>query len=365
MNTIENKFPYKRAFLISDLHLGTRSASEEWIENISKYFNDFFIPLLKTNSKKGDCLICLGDVFDDRKNINIAVNDLAIDLFEELASIIPVYIINGNHDLYKKTNEGVTSLKSLHNIPNVTIVSEPTVFIDKEIKLGFIPYLGNVAEENRCCIEMKDSHILFMHTDISKMAYDNGQKIMNGVSLDGYEGKVYSGHIHKLQIQNNVTYVGSPYQLRRSDIGNKKGVFMIDLKKAPGKVIGFSQNDYSPEFQKIKVENFLSLPEQAKLDFLRNNYTDILIDTKDLGRYNLNEIYGYAEPSNARRVFIQVNKSIAGLNTEEIDLDSIKELSLHELIDLSIDELEEVEDKESLKALSNTYLEAAEKELYG
>lgn len=63
--------------------------------------------------QKSACLFILGDVFDDRKNLNLMVNDFAITSFYKIAQVIPTVILSGNHDLYRKTNTGVTSLKSL------------------------------------------------------------------------------------------------------------------------------------------------------------------------------------------------------------------------------------------------------------
>ncbi len=36
-----------RVIFISDIHLGIRNASFEWIENMTNYFDNFFIPLIK------------------------------------------------------------------------------------------------------------------------------------------------------------------------------------------------------------------------------------------------------------------------------------------------------------------------------
>ena len=93
--------------LISDIHFGVSSSSEEWQENSNDYFQNWFIPYVRNELKKTpDAVICcLGDVYHDRKSIDIDVNNLCIDIFEQLAQIIPVYIINGNHDLSKNTNK--------------------------------------------------------------------------------------------------------------------------------------------------------------------------------------------------------------------------------------------------------------------
>lgn len=184
-NKIQNiVIKQNKALFISDLHFGVRSSSDEWRENIKSYCYDFLIPFIKklktTNPDDSYVLIVLGDVYDDRKAININDNELSIDIFEEIASLINVIIINGNHDLAKKTNKGNSSLRSLSNINNLTVIRKPTLITvkpDKKIinKFIAIPYLGNYAEENATLRTYSGkAKYAFMHTDISKMKYDNG-----------------------------------------------------------------------------------------------------------------------------------------------------------------------------------------------
>ena len=118
-NDVRKKNPITNIFLISDIHIGVSRASEDWLENTKEYFEQFLIPLIKKEMNEGSVLLCLGDIFDDRKTINIAANNLAIEMFERLASILPVYIINGNHDMYNKTQNNIMSIRSLSNIPNL------------------------------------------------------------------------------------------------------------------------------------------------------------------------------------------------------------------------------------------------------
>src|SRR5574343_417982 len=98
MDTFSNMH---RTFLISDTHFGVRNSSNEWMEIQKEYFYNFLIPLLKKESKKGDILIHCGDVFDSRQSINLFVMNFALEIFEELAKILPVIILLGNHDIAK------------------------------------------------------------------------------------------------------------------------------------------------------------------------------------------------------------------------------------------------------------------------
>ena len=354
-----------KALFISDLHFGVRSSSDEWRENIKSYFYDFFIPFIKklkiSNPEDEYVLIVLGDVFDDRKSININDNELAIDIFEEISSIINVIIINGNHDLAKKTNRGNSSLRSLSNINNLTVIRKPTLITvkpDKKIinKFIAIPYLGNYAEENTTLRTYSGkAKYAFMHTDISKMKYDNGMQIVGAVDAELFKGTILSGHIHKRQESKNVYYIGCPYQLRRSDIDNQKGIYQLDIENNE---ITFFPNNFSPIFHKIKVEELLEMNINDRNNFLKNNYNDIIINENDLRTYKPTDIYDIGNIANAKRMYIAVNKS------KKVDIDEnieYSEMSIEDLINDSINNLE-VDDtvKDRLLKKSQLYLHNAQ-----
>ena len=362
LNNIQIKT--SKAIFLADIHFGVRSSSEEWQDNIKDYFYNLFIPYLENILKtdKDYSLFILGDVFDDRKAIDINVNDMAINIFETLAKLLNIYIINGNHDLSKKTNKGNTSLRTFTNIPGITVIQEPTILKIKPStkilsNIIAIPYLGDHTEENKVLLEYSGkTNYAFMHTDISQMKFDNGMTIVGAVDSTIYKGKILSGHIHKRQETNNVIYIGSPYQLRRSDIGNIKGIYRLDFKTNE---MSFDVNDYSPIFHKIPVDKFLKMNVSERNEFLNNNYNDILIEESELRKYKMTNIYDIANLSNAKRVQIIVNKSKHNFDVDEEK--NYKELSIEELINESIMQLD-IEDnaKERLKKISHDYIKIAE-----
>lgn len=358
----------KKVIFIADIHIGVRSSSEEWQENIKNYFYEWFIPYLKkiTSDNNDYFLAVLGDVYDDRKSIDINVNNLAIDIFEDLGEILPVYVINGNHDLSKKTNKGNTSLRSLSNIPGITIIKEPTLLkIKPENKvisnIIAIPYLGDHEEENNVLLKFSGkTDYAFMHTDISQFSFDNGMTIVGAVDSDVYKGRIFSGHIHKRQEMKNVIYVGSPYHLRRSDMDNVKGVYTLDFTKKDHN-ISFKENHFSPIFHKIKIVDFLNMGIEERSAFLNNNYNDIIVDEKELRKYKMSNVYDLANLTTAKRVMIVVNKTKHDMSVDEER--DYKELSIEELINDSIDQLDVDNDtKERLKNISSVYLKSAEAE---
>ena len=78
---------FKRAFIISDTHLGYKNNSNEWLDIQKSYFNDFLVPLISKNKKDGDVLIHCGDVFDSRTAIGIFTLNYAVEIFEKLSNM--------------------------------------------------------------------------------------------------------------------------------------------------------------------------------------------------------------------------------------------------------------------------------------
>lgn len=293
----------------------------------------------------------LGDVFDDRKSLNIAVNDFAITMFAEVAEVLPTVIINGNHDLYRRTNVGVTSLKSLEFIPNVTVVCAPTRFIFPGGKVGIaVPYLGSSTEETKCLVENADADYAFMHTDINKMKYANNQKVTSGVNTESFAGHIYAGHIHKRQQTKKVTYVGCPYQLNRSDIGNEKGVYVLEV--ATGKT-AFKENKVSPLFLQVSFDEFSKMDDAALKRFFSHNYVDIIVD----GTPNITTIYKKIQDLSAKKVSI-IMRSNGKAFTDTPDI-NIEKVSLKDVVSSLISSID-TDDKqiERIKYLNENYFTA-------
>lgn len=358
---------YNKIIMIADIHLGCRVSSEEWQMNIKNYFYEWFMPFLEKH-KENAILCVLGDVYDNRKSINIAVNNLSIDIFEDLCKIMPVYIISGNHDLYKKTHDSQTSLRSLDNIKNIKIITNPSsiTFSDADKnpvkKILALPYLGN-KEEGSWLEKYSDYDYAFMHSELMNLKMDNGQNIISGANPKKFKGKIYSGHIHWRQHKGNALYIGSPYQLRRSDIGNEKGIYILDIQADKHK---FFKNEYSPKFQKIMIDDLMSLSDEDKGKLLDNNYNDILIPEEYIKskKYKVSEIYDLSNKFTPKRFEIfplknQDSWTITDSSTE------YNEMNLENLISANIDNLADISDekKEILKSLSNNYYKAAEYEM--
>jgi len=287
------KIEAKRAFIVSDTHFGARSNSIEWVEEMMSWFREDFIPRAKREYKKGDIFIHCGDVFDNRQSVSLLVLHEGIKLFEELSEIFEdgIYVIAGNHDVMRKLSNDVSSLDCLKYIPRVHILKEPITLEIGNVKALMMPWRSNDEEERSCLKEHRvyDCQYLFCHTNIRNLRFDNYRDVDEGLSINELSNfrRVYSGHIHWGQRRGNVTMVGNPYQMTRSDADNPKGWYILDFESNDEQ---FIENNFSPKFVKIYLNKFLERTVEDLKSACTNNRVDLYIPSSYLIKYQVTPI---------------------------------------------------------------------------
>lgn len=283
----------KRAIIVSDTHFGARSNSVEWLDVMRDWFHEDFIPKVKEVYQPGDILIHCGDVFDNRQSVNLLVLHEGIRLFEELSKIFVdgIYVIAGNHDVMRKTTNDVSSLDCLKYIPRVHILKEPVIAEIGTTKTLFMPWRTNEEEELKCLEDNKihTLNYLFCHTNIRNLKFDNGRDVEEGLGLSDLVNfrRVYSGHIHWGQHRGNVTMVGNPYQMTRSDAGNQKGWYILDFESGEET---FIENTYSPKFVRVYLNKFLDRSVGELKEICTNNRVDLYVPSSFLLKFQINPI---------------------------------------------------------------------------
>ncbi len=336
---IEKYHDVKRFIIISDTHFGVRSNSVEWMEIQRDYFVNWFIPMLKKISKPGDALIHTGDVFDSRQTINLKVMNMAMEIFEEISKIMPVFMICGNHDIYYKTTNEVNSIKIFKWLNNVKVYETPVVL---EINNGntkalLMPWQDSHEDES-LIIQNNDAEYLFCHTDFRGVKFNANVNVENGndVSSVNQYKRVYSGHIHYAQKYHNIRMVGCPYPLTRSDIGNMKHVWSIDFENDTEEGI---PNEYSPRFIRMKLEKVLEATYEEMKNHVSNNFVDILVSSSWSTKFPFSTFLDLFSDIKYRKL----NYIITTVgNDDEIDLENAEnseEVDLPGLIEMYIEAL--------------------------
>ena len=343
-----------RVWMVSDSHLGCRSNSVLWLSIIEDYFFEFFIPLVKKEYKEGDVLYHLGDVFDNRQSVNLAAQDLAIRVFEELGKIFPdIHIIVGNHDIMRKNSNDIASVDCLKYLPNVTVHKQPKILAYGNSKCLLMPWRRDHEHEKETLDSIKDNiDYMFCHTETRGVQTSPSTKHLheggNDVGIFKRFKRVYSGHIHYRQDKQNFVLVGNPYQMTRSDRGNQKGIYVLDLDTGKHE---FFMNKRSPEFIRYYINDILEMRMEDIKKEIKDNFVDVFIPSNVLGKYNINMFMDYLDGV-ARKLEPRIYDEENPYDREDGELSDFNgELNLMNIAAEYINSLEYEDDlKEKLKA---------------
>jgi hypothetical protein len=181
-------------------------------------------------------------------------------------------MIVGNHDLFNKGTNEVNSVRLFSYISDNINVYEKThtleVFDKKLVLMPWVEKRLDMINE----IKNNSGDYLFCHSDLNGCRMHlNSVAHRNPDKIDVEEFKkfkrVFSGHVHIRQVNTNFEFIGSLYQMDRNDMGDQKGITILDL--ITGK-IDFVPNTHSPVFKKFTIR------EESDIDDM-----DSLKDTKD------------------------------------------------------------------------------------
>lgn len=170
--------------------------------------------------------IWLGDLLDTKEVIRGKCLNAAIEYFR--TSKLRHIILIGNHDWFNLECLA-HSLEALKLLPNVVVIDKPTQIDD----LTFLPYihdkeilsqeLANFCDENRT---------LIAHLEITNFDFGNGHLCPGGLPLTALSGfkRVISGHFHKFQQSENLTYLGTPFSHSFGESNQTKYIGMLDTE---------------------------------------------------------------------------------------------------------------------------------------
>ena len=253
----------------TDLHLGVHQNSERWLTIALEWSNWFQKELKDRNIHE---LIFGGDFFHYRDEVNVKclhAANLILDTFKDFN----ITMITGNHDSYYKDHSTVNSLSILNTKNNIDVIDVPKVIRKKGKDLMMCPWGINMSE-----IEPAD--IIFGHFEIQNFKYNNFKVCEHGFNsreLLNKTTRVFSGHFHKREERNYdngvVVYAGNTFEMDFSDLGDKKGFYIIDLEDLSYE---FIENNYSPNHVKIKTSDIAILPQYK--DRLHNIILKLLVD---------------------------------------------------------------------------------------
>ena len=220
--------------IITDQHFGARKSSKLFHDYFKKFYDNVFFPYLKEH--KITTIVNMGDTFDNRRNIDISSLEWAkVNYFDPLREMgITIHTVIGNHDIYYKNTNDVSSVSLLlKEYDNVIIYPET-----QEIKLGrlkilLVPWINQENEKISIdAIQKSKAKIAMGHLELNGFQATRGHMMEDGMDIkyfDKFE-KVYSGHYHTRSTDGKIYYLGNPYELFWNDVKDDRGFHIFDTE---------------------------------------------------------------------------------------------------------------------------------------
>ena len=258
---------FKKAAVFTDIHWGLKNNSIQHNTDCTN-FVDWFID----TAKKQNCETCffLGDWHHNRAAINIQTLQFSLRGLEKLsASFDKIYFIVGNHDMFYRDKRDTHSVEWAKHLPNVMIIDE--WFSQDDVTI--IPWI--VGDEWKRLKKMKGKYV-FSHLELpnffmNAMIQMPDYKEIQSEHLHGYEA-VFSGHFHKRQKKNNITYIGNAFPHNYADAGDdKRGMMILEWDKEP-MYFGW------PNAPKYRVYNLSDVLDDPSGLLLPDSYVKINLD---------------------------------------------------------------------------------------
>jgi len=276
--------------ILGDSHFGARSDSLDFHRYFSRFYDEVFFPFLKESQI--DVVFQMGDLFDRRKYINFNSLYLSRKYFFDNCKVnnITLHTLLGNHDVaFKNTLEVNSPALLLKDYDNIKVYEEFTTVNIDGVDIDLVPWICDDNEEEIFGkIKNSKSQICFGHFEISGFEMDKGHVCDIGIdkkSLLKYD-VVLSGHFHHKSSNDNITYVGTPYEMTWADCNDPKGFHVFDTET---RELHFYQNpivmfhkiyydDTQTDFEYWKSYDFQSLKESYVKVVVVNKQNPYLFD---------------------------------------------------------------------------------------
>ena len=215
----------------TDFHIGMRNSDEIFMLRQLDYL-DILLEQMKQRDVK--TLLHLGDLFDNRKLLNIRTQSIFMDRFFSKLHDAGIELITliGNHDIYYRNTNAIHSIALLaKQYDNIHIIDKP---IELELAGKQFMLLPWICKENydTCIDTIKrcQADILCGHLEVNGALMTKGIYCEHGLSpsLFKHIPEVWSGHFHIPSTTGNIEYIGNPFDMTWADYNTPKGCFFYD-----------------------------------------------------------------------------------------------------------------------------------------
>jgi DNA repair exonuclease SbcCD nuclease subunit len=309
--------------VITDLHFGVRNNHPYFLKRQQQFFEEVFFPTI--DAEEIDTVIDMGDVFDKQSNVKFSMlSEASKFYFDEIKKRnLDYHIIVGNHDIpYRNTTLINSPDILLRKAYGFKVYDSPEEVTIKGKTFCFIPWITvENQQEAFQLIEDTNCKYLFGHLAIVGATMYRGIKNEHGldrVSLAKFE-KVFSGHFHYRSTEDNIWYLGNPYETTWSDYDNKKGFHIFDVNDGSIRMVE------NPQISHVMVSKVEDVTEEKLADMI------VKVDLTNMTDDEVTKVYKKIDKfQNRPQSILFINKTnfseIAEANTEDLAVTTTKDI---------------------------------------
>ena len=238
---------------------------------------------------KIDIVLILGDLFHDRKYLEIDVLNQAAEFFaESRTNFLQEWIVfPGNHDMYLRYSWKCNSLDPL-NEKLVVINGIKELIIDGR-HFHILPYVTQESSYNKILTEMAkkadDETILLTHIGVQGATYNTCFTQASHATINFHNTPyraIFTGHYHNKQsIADRIFYPGSPIPFKHDEGGIPHGFLVLDTNTLEQKFVNIQKAGYKFFPQEPPPPNFYTIVHddvnQTTPDVIKNNHIRVVL----------------------------------------------------------------------------------------
>lgn len=344
--------------VLGDTHFGVRNDLSLFHNHFAKFYDMLFEHLQTAGIKQ---IFQLGDLWDRRKYVNFNTLNQAKRYFFDraLECGIEIHTLVGNHDIYYRESVEVNSSSLvLGEYDNVHVYTEPTQVKVGKTTIDMIPW---ICESNKDAVmrfmKKSKSDLCFGHFEIATFSMYRGIESHGGLPVDMFSKYelVCSGHYHTKSDKENITYVGTPYEMTWQDYNDPKGYHFFDLES---RELTFFQNPYTI-FHKLEYNDTAEVVNLDSLDLKDLFVRLVVVNKTNLYKFDQFVSKLYSKGCYEVKILEDMSEFQDGEIGEEINLEDTMDV-----LDHYIDSIDTDADKDQIKTfIKSLYIEAVNTEV--
>ena len=339
--------------ILNDTHCGVRNSSEIMMKYQERFYSEVFFPYLLENGITK--ILHLGDYYDNRKFINFKALEHNRKIFLEKLREYRIHmdIIPGNHDVFYKNTNDLSSLKELlgHYMEEVRIIEKPLVVNYDGLDVGLIPWINDENEsESIQFIKKCKASVIGAHLELEGFEMQAGIPCTHGMSSSAFSrfDVVISGHFHTRSNVGNIHYLGSQMEFFWSDAHDPKYFHVLDTSTRELTPV---QNTVTL-FEKVYYDDTVDKAEFKYRTGKLPNVTDKFVKLIVVNKSDPKLFDHFVTRLQSKRIHeLKIAENFEGFRGESVEDEKISVDSTEDLLYTYIDAVETPLDKDRIKSL--------------